>query len=133
MHRCLFVAALLASCAPERCELASGIYLASFVESSGTCGALPSGETVISGDLGPPFSGASSDCVGPFTISDDLCSVDYERACEAYNDVGEYLGSVRFTGTNSSVSAERVEGNMVVESSIGAGCRSVYEATWVMR
>lgn len=128
-------ALLLVACAPERCELVSGVYVARFAEVSGTCGALPNDEDVLSANLGPPFSGTSDDvCFGPIAFTDDMCSVDYDRDCDVYADDGARRGSVRFVGTNTIVASTRVEGFMEITANIdGDACSSVCEIAWTMR
>jgi hypothetical protein len=134
MRFLLAVAVVLCGCAAD-CVLESGAYRSSFVEVSGTCGAVMGRDLVLAGDLGPPFSGAGSDCTGLIDVADDRCSVNFDRTCELYADDGSSDGSLRFVGTSSIVSPTRAESTMSMQDTGpggGTNCVSTYEITWTM-
>lgn len=120
-------------CAPSECSLTPGTYSVTMIEVSGNCGPLSPPDVVLDAVGGPPFTGADTSCTGAVDLTDDMCSVEYDRTCDILDADGSYLGSLRFRGANTIVSATRVEGRYVMTSD-GPGsdidCTSTYDITF---
>lgn len=129
------VAVLAFGCGPpEMCTIEAGAYQTTFVERTGNCGPIAGQDVVLEADLGPPFSGASSDCSGLVDFTDDNCSVEFDRDCPIYDTDGSFLGTLSFSGVSTIVSATRVEGTSTVYSDGPAeDCSGSYDVTWERR
>ena len=131
---------LLAGCSgpvePEDCRLIAGTYATVYVERSGNCGFIDGLDVYLESDLGPPFSGADSECDGLVDFSGDMCSVEFDRACDVRGTDGAFMGTLYFEGVSTIVEPDRIEGTVLLtDDNIGvdADCASSYDVTWTLR
>jgi len=119
-----------ASCAlappePGRCARRCGTYVTAFDQVQGDCGSRPEQTATLAGDP----SQAPAPCEGQFSVSEDLCSSQFDIRCPTKDSSGTTLASVERGSLRWSTDATKAEGSLelwLVDAGNKLRCKSDY-------
>lgn len=115
----------LAPAEPGHCARRCGTYVTAFEQVEGDCGSRPEQTATLAGDPNQ----APAPCSGQFTVSDDLCSSQFDIRCPTKDSSGTTLASIERGSLRWSNDAKSAEGSLelwLVDAANKQRCKSDY-------